>query len=331
MDKRAQITISLCMIVKNEEKVLSRCLESLSGLMDEIIIVDTGSSDRTKEIAGRYTKLIFDFEWTDDFSEARNFAFSKAHCDYIYSADADEILDEENRKKFLRLKESLMPEIEIVQMYYCNQLENGSVYNYDRELRAKLFKRVRSFTWIEPVHEMVRELPLVFDSDIEIIHKPLSAHSGRDIKIFERVTAQGGKLSKRLEKMYAKELMISGSDDELLRAEEYFTEIADSDSTEPEELKDAVCVIVLSCFKRGDYLKMYRYALKEAAMEPASEVCYVLGEYYLLQGDPKEAAVWFYNAAFETQCALSLKYGGEAAKERLAECHRLSGHEGTAG
>ena len=72
------ITISLCMIVKNEEKVLARCLDSLEGLMDEIIIVDTGSTDRTKEIAAGYTDKIYDFEWVDDFSAARNFSFSKA-------------------------------------------------------------------------------------------------------------------------------------------------------------------------------------------------------------------------------------------------------------
>ena len=71
-------TISLCMIVKNEEQVLARCLDSVADLMDEIIIVDTGSTDRTKEIAARYTDQIYDFAWIGDFSAARNFSFSKA-------------------------------------------------------------------------------------------------------------------------------------------------------------------------------------------------------------------------------------------------------------
>ena len=62
------ITISLCMIVKNEEKVLARCLDSIADLMDEIIIVDTGSSDNTKEIAKKYTDKIYDFAWIDDLS-----------------------------------------------------------------------------------------------------------------------------------------------------------------------------------------------------------------------------------------------------------------------
>ncbi|MCR4657049.1 MAG: glycosyltransferase [Lachnospiraceae bacterium] len=321
------ITVSLCMIVKDEEAVLKRCLDSLRDLMDEIVIVDTGSSDRTKEIAREYTDLVFDFEWVNDFSKARNYAFSKATCDYIYSADADEVLDEENRKRFRILKNNLTPEIEIVQMYYCNQLENGSVYNFDRELRAKLFKRVRTFTWIEPVHETIREKPLVFDSDIEIIHRPEGLHSGRDIGIFEGLVERGERLSERLAGMYARELFIAGSDEELYKAEKYFTEIAEADSTDASALKEAICVIVLSCFRRGDYLKMYRYALKEAAMEPASEVCFILGEYYLSKGDPREASVWFYNSAFETKNILSLKYGGEEAIRKLSYCYRSLGNE----
>ena len=85
------ISISLCMIVKNEAEILARCLDSLAGLMDEIIIVDTGSTDDTKEIARQYTDLVYDFSWCDDFAAARNFSFSKATKEYIYAPDADEV------------------------------------------------------------------------------------------------------------------------------------------------------------------------------------------------------------------------------------------------
>ena len=92
-------------------------------------------TDDTKRIAAEYTDRIYDFIWTGDFAEARNYAFSKAGMEYIYSADADEVLDETNRAAFRRLKETLLPEIDIVQMYYTNQLSHGTVYNYDKELR----------------------------------------------------------------------------------------------------------------------------------------------------------------------------------------------------
>ena len=180
------ISISMCMIAKNEESVLKRCLDSYSGLFDEIIIVDTGSTDNTKNIAAGYTDKIYDFEWTGDFSEARNFAFSKASCDYIFSADADEVLDDYNRNLFMRLKSVLLPEIDIVQMKYVNCSHN-TVYNSKKELRPKLYKRLRTFTWISPIHETVRLQPVIFDSDIEILHMPQSSHSKRDFSIFKKL------------------------------------------------------------------------------------------------------------------------------------------------
>ena len=246
------LTFSLCMIVKNEEKVLARCLDSICDLMDEIIIVDTGSKDRTKEIASRYTELVYDFAWTGDFSQARNFSFSKATGDYIYAADADEVIDEENRKKFRALKESLLPGVEIVQMYYGNQLSQRTVYNFDRELRPKLFKRVRNFQWIEPVHETVRLLPVVYDSDIEITHLPGEGHGARDLRIFAGMTERGEALSPRLLNLYARELLISGSREELQRAEDFFTAVADGEETEPAQMKEALCEEERAARERGD-------------------------------------------------------------------------------
>ena len=69
--------MSLCMIVRQEEKALARCLEGIADAVEEIVIVDMGSTDRTKEIARQFTDKIYDFPWMDDFAAARNFAFSK--------------------------------------------------------------------------------------------------------------------------------------------------------------------------------------------------------------------------------------------------------------
>ncbi len=76
------MTISLCMIVRNEAESLARCLESAKGVADEIILVDTGSTDGTIDIAKRYTQKVYEFAWVDDFAAARNFAFSKATRQY---------------------------------------------------------------------------------------------------------------------------------------------------------------------------------------------------------------------------------------------------------
>jgi glycosyltransferase involved in cell wall biosynthesis len=91
--------MSLCMIVKDEEKVLRRCLDSVKGIIDEIIIVDTGSTDNTKAIAREYTDKIYDFEWNGNFSEARNYAASKATGKWILVLDADEYVERNNLQK----------------------------------------------------------------------------------------------------------------------------------------------------------------------------------------------------------------------------------------
>ena len=319
------ITVSLCMIVKNESKVLSRCLDSVADLVDEIVIVDTGSTDDTVAIARLYTDRVYNFKWIDDFSAARNYAFSLCECDYIYSADADEIINDENREKFRILKETLDPEIEIVQMYYGNQLENGTVYNFDRELRPKLFKRVRKFTWIERVHETVRTDPVVFDSDIEITHKPLSNHASRDYRVFEDMIRNGEKFSPRLFSFYAKELFVSGEKDDFRKAEDFFTRIADGEETTPDDLRIAICIVVKAAYWRQDYLKMYRYAMKEVAGDPCSEICFLLGSYYEDQRDYKEAAIWYYNAAFECHSILNIKYEKEYALQGLVDVYNNLG------
>lgn len=325
------VSISLCMIVKNEEKVLARCLDSVSDLMDEIIIVDTGSDDATKEIASKYTDKIYDFQWIQDFSAARNFAFSKASCDYIYSADADEVLDEENRGRFQALKEVLLPEIEIVQMYYGNQLSFGTIYNYDRELRPKLFKRLRTFFWEEPIHETIRLTPVIYDSDIEITHMPQESHTARDLEAFRRQISEGKILSKRLANIYIKELFISGEKQDFLMAEEYFTQMAESEETSLEQMKEAVCVVVRAARLRRDYLKMYRYAMKDVASEAVSEVCCDLGNYYLEEGSYEEAAMWFYNAAYETTAILDIRCSGEIPLSGLSKCYSALGQQDLAG
>ena len=84
-------SLSICMIVKNEELNLAKCLMSVKPVADEIIVVDTGSTDKTKAIASALGAKVFDFTWTNDFSEARNYSLSKASGDWILVLDADEI------------------------------------------------------------------------------------------------------------------------------------------------------------------------------------------------------------------------------------------------
>lgn len=322
------ITISLCMIVKNEEDKLEKCLKSLKGIVDEMIVVDTGSTDRTTEVARRLGARVEHFRWTGDFSDARNFSFSLASCDYIYVADADEEIDEENRQRFFDLKADLGElNIDIVQMYYCNQLAYRTVYNYDRELRPKLFKRARSFIWEDPIHEQVSLEPVVCNSEIEIIHRPSENHAQRDLEAFERAVAAGRHISKRLHSMYARELFMAGTDEDFLKAKEFFKGAVLDHERSLDEIKEACCVLVHIAVLEGDLESLLKYAIKDAVTEMSSEMCYELGEYYYGKDDLDEAIVWYYNAAYECSCIIDAQRGGRLPKLALARCYRQLGNE----
>ena len=86
------ISLSLCLIVRDEEHTLGRCLDSMAGIADEIIVLDTGSVDATKSVAIEHGARVFDFTWIDDFAAARNASFAHAEMDYIMWLDADDVL-----------------------------------------------------------------------------------------------------------------------------------------------------------------------------------------------------------------------------------------------
>jgi glycosyltransferase involved in cell wall biosynthesis len=96
--------LSVCIIVKNNEEIISKCLQSVKELADEIVVVDTGSTDKTKEIAEKFGR-VYDFEWKDDFSAAKNYAISKASNEWILEIDADEIISECDHSKIKEITE----------------------------------------------------------------------------------------------------------------------------------------------------------------------------------------------------------------------------------
>lgn len=314
------ITISLCIIVKNEERTLSACLDCLTDIVDEIIIVDTGSTDQTKAIASRYTSQIYDYEWNNNFADARNFSFSKATMDYIYAPDADEILDEENRQRFLSLKKLLMPEIEIVQMYYREQ-GLQTILNVQRELRPKLFKRLRTFTWIDPIHETIRTAPVVFNSDIEILHCPQDSHSKRDFSIFEHAYETHHQLSPSLLSMYAKELLKCGDSVDLANASHIFEELITQGCLSPDTEKKLSCALARYYRISKQSAGFLKVTTKDMAATPCSEICCELGEYFYALKDYREASLWFYSAAYEVEAILDIHSQGDIPRSRLADSY----------
>lgn len=149
--------LSLCMIVKNEDKVLDRCLASVKSLVDEIIIVDTGSTDRTKEIAAKYTDNIYSFEWDSDFAAARNESIRHALGRWILILDADEYVQPTGHDKLRQYLEENRNDqpcgLILSVMNYGGSGHDES--NVTESTGARLFINNHSIRYIEPIHEQL--------------------------------------------------------------------------------------------------------------------------------------------------------------------------------
>jgi glycosyltransferase involved in cell wall biosynthesis len=139
--------LSACLIVKNEKDHIADVLSSLAGI-DEIVVVDTGSSDNTVQIAGNFTDKVFtDYEWNDDFAAARNHALSKCTGDWTLSIDADEILEEGGVEKIRRIIESATPD----QLHFSvKMLSKGTKQRHDL---PRIFRNDGSVIWKGAAHE----------------------------------------------------------------------------------------------------------------------------------------------------------------------------------
>lgn len=284
------ITISLCMIVKNEEAVLGRCLEHGKSFADEIIIVDTGSTDRTKEIGERYGGKVYDFPWREDFSAARNEAFSKATMDYCMWLDADDVVTEENQEKILKLKRELSPDTDMVMMKYAvAQDEKGnSTFSYYRE---RMVRNGKGFLWEGRIHEAITPRGKVVYSDIVITHQKLAeGDPGRNLRIYETMLAEGEKLSGRSLFYYGRELMAHGQYEKARRALEEFL---GQEGWAENQIE--ACLNLAQCYKAENRREEGIKALCQSFSYgmPKGEICFEIGQYYQEKGQWELAAFWY--------------------------------------
>ncbi len=149
--------ISLCMIVKNEEKFLERCLKSVAQWVDEIIIVDTGSTDRTKEIALSFTDKVYDFKWVNDFAAARNEALKHATEDWILILDADEYMEEQEihgLRSFL-IEQQPTPGV-VYGVTVRNFMNSANQAGMSETPILRVFPNRMGFEYHRPIHEQIR-------------------------------------------------------------------------------------------------------------------------------------------------------------------------------
>lgn len=288
------ITVSLCMIVKNEEGVLARCLASVASLVDEIILVDTGSEDRTEEIAHEFTDQVLHFPWVDDFSAARNYAFNQATMDYILWLDADDLLLEEDQKAFARLKESLDPQVDMVMIPYhlaFDQEGKPTFTNY----RERLVRRGAGFRWLGPVHEVIPPSGKIhYAKDLAVTHRKMGPGSpGRNLRIMETYMEKGGVLDARQRFYFARELSDNG---EHQRAAEAYESYLQGEGWL--ENKIEACRGLAFCLSHlGREEEALLALLKSFAFDvPRAELCCDLGFHFFKTGSYPQAIYWYQRA-----------------------------------
>ncbi len=287
--------ISLCMIVKDEENVIGRCLESVRDIADEIIIVDTGSTDRTKEIVSQYTDKIFDFEWVDDFAKARNFSFSKATKDYLLWLDADDVILEKDYQKFIELKKNLDTSVDIYMMKYNYILDKGGNPTLVQN-RERLLKREKHYQWVSPIHEVIIPEGKVENVDIAITHKKEEIKDlNRNLNILERMIKSGQELDDRQEYSYAKELFCLQRYEKAKDAYEQFIAKYQKQYSNERWLLYSAILELSDCYKYlEDSEKCLEYLFTILKYEvPGPECCCKIGSVFLEKKEYETAKFWF--------------------------------------
>lgn len=288
-------SVSLCMIVKDEEAVLARCLGSVQGFADEIVIADTGSSDRTREIAAGFTERIYSVPWEDDFAAARNFAFSKGTGDYLFWLDADDVIPEEELRKLKRFKERLDGERpDVVMMKYAVGFDQSGrpTFTFYRE---RLIRNCEQARFSGRIHEAVVPFGKVVKEDITIEHhKVRQSDADRNLRIFEKMKAEGRNFNAREQYYYGKELYYHGRYREALTVFEKFVGMPDAWR---EDKTDACRHVALCRYQLAEYDQAGEVLFRALAFGiPRPELCCDIGGWFFGRQSWREAAYWYRQA-----------------------------------
>lgn len=167
--------ISVCIITKNESSNLDKCLRALSAYPFEIVVVDTGSTDDSVDVASKYTDSVYHFEWNDNFSDARNFSISKAQNDMVLILDTDEFLAEIDYSQMSDL--AYKNNGKVGRVLRVNVFTRNKEANTNRERVNRLFDR-RFFCYKGSIHEQVSRID---DSKYDTYNIPVVLeHTGYD-------------------------------------------------------------------------------------------------------------------------------------------------------
>ncbi|MBS5949293.1 MAG: glycosyltransferase [Clostridium sp.] len=176
-------TLSLCMIVKNEEKYIAKSIDSVKNIVNEIVIVDTGSTDSTLEILKNYNVKLYNYKWENDFASARNFAINKVKSDWILFLDADEILDEASKDNLINyINRTNLDGCHFIVYNYRSENQNDFTIHY----AFRLFRNNRGYYYKGKIHEQIynekyKNITSKFSNEDIILH-----HYGYSVEVLEK-------------------------------------------------------------------------------------------------------------------------------------------------
>lgn len=287
------MTLGLSMIAKNESAVIARALDSVKDVVDEIVVVDTGSTDDTFQIARKYTDKVFVFDWVNDFSAARNFALSKTSCDYFMWLDADDVVPPATARAIRRVMTEATADIIMLPYVIATDKNGKPLFSY---LRERIIKTGKGYFWQGAVHEAVELRGNIIKLNKPIIHaKPTDRINGtRNLDIYLSMIEKGRKLSPREQYYFGRELYYNGRTADAARVLKEF--IFDKGGSAAN--KADACTLLSRCHSAlGDKQSAYLSATQRFAFVlPDGEGCCRVGELFFADGNYKAAAYWYERA-----------------------------------
>ncbi len=285
------MSCSLCMIVKNEEEGLGRCLESTDGIFDEIIIVDTGSTDSTREIALRFTDKVYDYVWQDDFAAARNYSFSLAKSDYAMWLDGDDYIPPQSRRELISILSELdttKPDAVFLPYAVGFNEQNRPSLVYERERIIRLASGLR---FEGAIHEAIPVSGRAVHKSAQIYHLGKSKREeGRNLRIFEGLIKRGKPLSPREKYYYARELCYVKRFEE---AKRYYLECFEDESAWSENRVSAATELALMISGESPDEALSLLLKSLAIAPPRADMCCAAGNIFLKKCEYEQAIFWY--------------------------------------
>ena len=277
-------SLSVTLIVKNEQDNLARLLPMLN-FADEIVVVDTDSTDNTVEVAKRYTDKVYSFIWQDDFSKARNYAISKATCDYVMWLDADDVLPPHTQKMIMGWKSSP----NTADVYFVK-------YRMDGEFpfwfwRERIIRRSKKCCFKGFIHEAITPFGVTEYLDCEVVHKPSASHEQRNLRIYRNAIEKGRRFTLRDKFYYARTLIECNQIENALPLLQSF---ASNPRAYVVDRVDAYKLLANAELSQGNVGCALKYLSKGVRLLPPSgETCCIFGNCYFQMRDYRHAAQWY--------------------------------------